>query len=257
MGRPIVGVVSFPGSNGDHDALWAFHRMLDLETRLVDYRETSPTDVDAFVLPGGFTFGDYLRCGAIARFAPVMEAVARFADAGGPVLGICNGFQILTEAHLLPGALLRNRTLRFHCHWTHVRLDSSAAPLMKFMPPASVLRLPVAHGDGAYYLDTEQLDSLERHGQVIARYCTSDGDVTSAANANGSVGNIAGICNRRGNVIGLMPHPERAVEAALGGQDGLLFLRAFLQLVGVEPPQSAPATAGAGQLGTSNMRREI
>ncbi len=233
-GSPHVGVVTFPGSNGDHDAYWAFQHALGVETSLIDFRSTHLKNVDALVLPGGFSYGDYLRCGAIARFAPVMDAIARFADRGGPILGICNGFQILTEAHLLPGALLRNQTLRFHAHWTPIKVEAATTSWAKALSDGPPLRLPIAHGDGAYTIDTDGVNLLEQHGQIVARYCTADGEVSDAANANGSVGNIAGVSNRRGNVVGLMPHPERAVEALTGGIDGLSILRAFLGAVGAE-----------------------
>ncbi len=226
--NPHIGVITFPGSNGDHDALWALDKILGVETSAVDYRESSLSGLHALVLPGGFSFGDYLRCGAIARFAPVMSAVSTFAASGAPVLGICNGFQILTEALLLPGALLRNRTLRFHCHWSHIRLEPSAIAWGNIPPESTTRRLPVAHGDGAYYIDAAGLHDLEQHGQIVARYCSAEGHVTDAANVNGSVGSIAAVSNRRGNVVGLMPHPERAVEARLGGEDGVALLRAFL-----------------------------
>lgn len=230
---PRVGVVTFPGSNGDHDAYWAFQQVLDVETQLIDYRSSHLGGVDALVLPGGFSYGDYLRCGAIARFAPVMDAITRFADEGGPVLGICNGFQILTEAHLLPGALVRNQTLRFHAHWIHIKIEPSTRGWARVLKDASPLRLPVAHGEGAYTIPEDGLNELERHGQIVARYCTPDGEVTDAVNANGSVGNIAGVSNRRGNVVGLMPHPERAVETLVGGDNGLQVLSAFLKSIGV------------------------
>lgn len=226
-----VGVVTFPGSNGDHDALYAFQVNLGIATRLVDYRETDLDGFAALVIPGGFSYGDYLRPGAIARFAPVMSAIQEFAERGGPVLGICNGFQILTEAHLLPGALLRNRTLRFHCFRTHVRVQSRATAWTQDIAPGTVLELPVAHGDGAYFADDETLDRLEERGGVVLRYCEPDGTVTEAANRNGSVRNIAGITNERGNVVAMMPHPERAADPAIGGTDGLLIIRHALNFI--------------------------
>lgn len=230
---PRVGVVTFPGSNGDHDAYWAFHHAMDVETCLIDYRSTHISGLDAIVLPGGFSYGDYLRCGAIARFAPVMEAIAAFADGGGPILGICNGFQILTEAHLLPGALVRNQSLRFHAHWTHLKFELGARSWTQPLANIRPLRLPVAHGEGAYTIEADALDDLERHGQVVARYCTPTGEITDSANTNGSIASIAGVSNRRGNVVGLMPHPERAVEDLLGGSDGAQVLHAFLRATGL------------------------
>jgi phosphoribosylformylglycinamidine synthase len=219
-----VAVVSFPGSNGDHDALHAFQTNVGVPARLVDYRETDLRGFGAVVLPGGFSYGDHLRCGAIARFAPVMEAIRAFAARGGPVLGICNGFQVLTEAHLLPGALLKNRTLRFHCHWTHVQFEQTVTAWTEGLEPGEVLRLPVAHGDGCYFADPDTLDRLEATGRVVARYVGLDGQVTDEANANGSARSIAAIANETGNIVGLMPHPERAADALVGSTDGLKLL---------------------------------
>lgn len=241
-----LGVVTFPGSNGDHDAVYAIGTNLGAPVRMVDYRETDLSDLAAVVLPGGFSYGDHLRCGAIARFAPVMEPLRSFAERGGPVLGICNGFQILTEAHLLPGALLRNRTLRFHCHWTHIRIERTATDWTNVCTEGQVLRLPVAHGDGAYYADAETVARLEGEGQVVARYCAAPHDISLEAkdqvgieaeetaiagawiNLNGSVHAIAAITNDRGNVVGMMPHPERAADRLVNGEDGLQILRSGL-----------------------------
>jgi phosphoribosylformylglycinamidine synthase subunit PurQ / glutaminase len=223
-----VGVISFPGSNGDHDAIQGLSVDLGVNVRKVDYRETSLDRLDAVVLPGGFSYGDALRCGAIARFAPSMTALQEYAAAGKPVLGICNGFQVLCEAHLLPGALLRNETLRFHCFWAHIRIEQTATAWTNNLADGEVLRLPVAHGEGAYYVDEIQLAKLEANGQIVARYCTQDGVIDASANANGSVGNIAAVCNRDRNVVGLMPHPERATSDLVGGADGLKLLRSLL-----------------------------
>jgi phosphoribosylformylglycinamidine synthase subunit PurQ / glutaminase len=223
-----VGVISFPGSNGDHDAIHGLSADLGADVRRVDYRETSLDGLEAVVLPGGFSYGDALRCGAIARFAPSMSAIQEFAAAGKPVLGICNGFQILCEAHLLPGALLRNETLRFHCFWTHVRIEQPATAWTNNLSQGDILRLPVAHGEGAYYVDDAQLAELESNGQVVARYCTTDGAVDESANLNGSVASIAAVCNRERNVVGLMPHPERATNDLVGGADGLRLLQSLL-----------------------------
>ncbi|MGH2534006.1 MAG: phosphoribosylformylglycinamidine synthase subunit PurQ [Thermomicrobiales bacterium] len=228
-----VGVISFPGSNGDHDALYAFQHELGVPARLVDYRETDLAEFAVLVLPGGFSYGDYLRCGAIARFAPAMGALREFAERGGPVLGICNGFQVLTESHLLPGALLRNRTLRFHSHWTHVRIERSDTAWTADVAEGTILRLPVAHGEGMYYADDATLDRLEENHQVVARYCDAGGGVSAEANANGSVASIAAICNESRNVVGLMPHPERAANCIVGGTDGLRLLRAALAVLSV------------------------
>ena len=231
---PTVGVVTFPGSNGDHDALDALRHDAGVDARFVDYRETSLDGLDAVILPGGFSYGDHLRCGAIARFAPVMRPLASFAAAGGPVLGICNGFQILTEAHLLPGALLRNASLHFHCFWTHVRIETDRTPWTAGIAEGTVLRLPVAHGEGAYFADAATLADIEANGQVVARYSSPEGTVSPETNRNGSVGSIAGVANERGNVVGLMPHPERAANDLVGGSDGLRLLRAVL--VGMSAP---------------------
>ena len=227
----VIGVVSFPGSNGDHDALHAVSVDLGADARPIDYRATDLAGVHAVILPGGFSYGDALRCGAIARFAPVMSAVRDFAAGGGPVLGICNGFQILCEAHLLPGALLRNRSLRFHCFRTHVRIDSAATAWTSELDPGEILELPVAHGEGAFFADPATIQRLEANGQVVARYCEADGTVSEGVNPNGSVGGIAAVSNEAGNVVGLMPHPERATDPLLGGTDGLLFLRSVLSTV--------------------------
>lgn len=229
----VIGVVSYPGSNGDQDALFALQDGIGAPARIVDHRESSLDGLAAIVVPGGFSYGDHLRCGAIARFAPFTAALRRFADGGGPVLGICNGFQILTEAHLLPGALLRNRTLRFHCNWTHVRVERTTTAWTSMVDDGAVLALPVAHGDGSYYADPVTLASLEARGQVVARYCDAGGDVSDMTNPNGSVHGIAGVSNQAGNVVGLMPHPERAADSLLGGDDGLHILRACLDFVAV------------------------
>ena len=228
-----VAVISFPGSNGDHDALYAFAVGLGVPTRAIDYRDPDIDDFSAVVLPGGFSYGDYLRCGAIARFAPVMERLRAFAARGGPVLGICNGFQILTEAHLLPGALLRNRTLRFHCHWTHVRVEQTDTAWTTGLERGEVLRLPVAHGEGSYFADAATLDRLEATGAVVARYCDPKGTLTEEANPNGSARAIAAVANDGRNVVGLMPHPERAADAVVGGDDGLRLLRSVFSLMNV------------------------
>ncbi len=230
---PTVAVVTFPGSNGDTDAVHAFEARLGVATMLVDYRERSLDGFSAVVLPGGFSYGDYLRSGAIARFAPIMNPIREFAARGGPVLGICNGFQVLTEAHLLPGALLRNATLRFHCHWTHIRIEQTATAWTGDLVDGEVLRLPVAHGDGNYFADPETLHRLEDSGRVVARYVTSEGERTDEANANGSVNAIAAIANDAGNVVGLMPHPERATNPLTGGNDGLKVLRSVFAYLNV------------------------
>ena len=228
-----IAVISFPGSNGDTDAVHAFRDGLGCPTTLVDYRETGLDGYDALVLPGGFSYGDYLRCGAIARFAPAMEAIRTFAGRGGPVLGICNGFQVLTEAHLLPGALLKNASLRFHSAWVDVRVVSTRSAWTADLEAGEVLRLPVAHGGGNYFVDGETLAQLWDGDQVVFQYSDTDGDVSAEASINGSVDAIAGVCNEVGNVVGLMPHPERAADRLIGGEDGLRLLAHAAALAGV------------------------
>ncbi len=227
-----MGVVTFPGSNGDHDAWNAFANDLGVSTRLIDYRETDLSGVAALIVPGGFSYGDYLRCGAIARFAPVMASVREFAQRGGPVLGVCNGFQILTEAHLLPGALLRNESLRFHCDWIHVKVENHSFWTSE-IETGEILRLPIAHGDGAFFADAETIQRLESNGQVIFRYCDAQGAVLDNANPNGSLRAIAGIANESGNVVGLMPHPERATNTLVGGDDGRKVIASALNVLQV------------------------
>ncbi|MBO9306271.1 phosphoribosylformylglycinamidine synthase subunit PurQ [Thermomicrobium sp.] len=230
-------VVTFPGSNGDHDALMAIRLGLGHAAELVWYTETDLSRFDCIIIPGGFSYGDYLRAGALARFAPVMSAVAREAEAGKPILGICNGFQILTEARLLPGALLRNASLEFVCDWVWVRVEQTRTPWTSQLAPGTLLRLPIAHGEGRYYVEAEELVALEANGQVVFRYVDADGLPTADANPNGSVANIAGVCNERGNVVGLMPHPERAYDRFVGGDDGLRILASVLS-VGLEVAHS-------------------
>jgi phosphoribosylformylglycinamidine synthase len=212
-------VLQFPASNCDQDAVYAA-RLLGHSARLVWHKDASLGDADVVIVPGGFSYGDYLRCGAIARFSPVMQAVKQFADNGGVVLGICNGFQVLTEAGLLPGALIRNRDLQFHCEFIHLKTVTKDSPFTGRIPAGKLLRVPIAHGEGCYYADADTLAALERNDQILWQYCDAAGNVTEAANPNGAVRNIAGICNERRNVAGLMPHPERACEALLGSDDG-------------------------------------
>jgi phosphoribosylformylglycinamidine synthase I len=229
----MIGVITFPGSNGDHDALCAITDDVGAPARLVDYRETDLSGLDALVLPGGFAYGDALRCGAIARFSPVMTSIRAFAGRGGPVLGICNGFQVLTEAHLLPGALLRNHTLQFHSFWTYLRLEQTNTSWTRAYEAGQVLRLPVAHGEGGYFADTETLARLEGEGRVVARYSNDVGEIVDDANRNGSVHSIAAITNEGRNVVGLMPHPERATNRLTGGDDGLPLMRSVLEYLNV------------------------
>jgi phosphoribosylformylglycinamidine synthase len=220
-------IVVFPGSNCDHDAYHAVKHVLGQEAHFVWHKDASLGDADVVILPGGFAHGDYLRTGAIARFSPVMTAVQAFADRGGPVIGICNGFQVLLEAGLLPGAMLRNTDM-YRCEYVHVRVEQTDTPFTGLCAPGQVLKIPIAHGEGNYYADAETLDELERNRQVIFRYATPAGEITPAANPNGSARNIAGICNRERNVVGLMPHPERACEFALGSADGKIVLESVV-----------------------------
>jgi phosphoribosylformylglycinamidine synthase subunit PurQ / glutaminase len=223
------GIVVFPGSNCDHDAYHAVKHVLGQPAQFLWHKDTSLQGADVVILPGGFSYGDYLRTGAVARFSPVMRAVSEFAAKGGPVLGICNGFQILVEAGLLEGALLRNRELKFRCEHVHVRVEQTDTPFTAGCTQGQVLSLPVAHGEGNYYAPPEVIERLERDRQVIFRYVTSEGVATEAANPNGSINAIAGICNARRNVVGLMPHPERACEPSLGSGDGLVLLSSVIE----------------------------
>ena len=230
-----IGVVVFPGSNCDHDALHAINEILHISAESIWHQSQNLSGFDAVILPGGFSYGDYLRTGAIARFSPVMNAIARFARSGGLVLGICNGFQILCEAGLLPGALMRNQGLRFVCRHVHIRVETTATPFTSVAPQGQVLRLPIAHAEGSYVCDPNTLAELRNNDQIVFRYCAPDGRLDPAANPNGSLDAIAGICNRERNVMGMMPHPERAVEASLGSTDGLIVLRSLVQSLARQP----------------------
>ncbi len=222
-------VIVFPGSNCDHDAYHAAKHVLRQDAELIWHKDSSLKDADAVILPGGFAHGDYLRTGAIARFSPIMQAVKAFAAGGGPVLGICNGFQILLEAGLLPGAMLRNRSLHFRCEHVHVRVEQTDTPFTAAATPRQILRIPIAHGEGNYYAEPDVIERLERNRQVVLRYVTASGEETDAANPNGSIHNIAGITNEARNVVGLMPHPERACELAVGSADGLVMFQSVLK----------------------------
>jgi phosphoribosylformylglycinamidine synthase I len=222
-------VVVFPGSNCDHDAYYAVNDVLGQDAELVWHKDTSLGGADAVILPGGFAHGDYLRTGAIARFSPIMQAVNAFAAGGGPVLGICNGFQVLLEAGLLPGAMLRNRSIQFRCEHVYVNVEQTDTPFTLAASRGQTLKIPIAHGEGNYYAEPEVIAKLEANRQVIFRYATADGQVTDDANPNGSVNNIAGICNATRNVVGLMPHPERACELSVGSADGLVLLESAVK----------------------------
>ena len=236
MSAPRVAVVVFPGTWSERDFIHVAP-LVGWDPRPVWHAEPELGEVDAVVLPGGFAHGDYLRTGAIARFSPVMGAVESFIRSGGPVLGSCNGFQILCEAGMLPGALLRNDHLEFRCDWQWLRVEAPAAcpPWMGTAPDGARIRLPISHGEGRYYADDETLDELEAKGRVVLRYADADGRVTPGANPNGSLRGIAGITNERGNVLGLMPHPERAAEEEVGGSDGLLLLRSLVAWLDGQP----------------------
>jgi phosphoribosylformylglycinamidine synthase subunit PurQ / glutaminase len=233
------GVVVFPGSNCDHDAFYAIGNVLHKPVEFIWHQSEDLANCDAIILPGGFAYGDYLRTGALARFSPVMRSMEKFAKSGGMVLGICNGFQILLEAGLLPGAMMRNSGLRYICRHVNIRVEQTDTPFTNAAKQGQILRIPIAHNDGNYNVDEATLKEIEKNRQVIFRYTTADGSDDAAENPNGSMANIAGICNRERNVAGLMPHPERAVESALDSADGLVIFRSMIEaLVG-----AAKATA--------------
>ena len=227
-----IGVVVFPGSNCDHDCQHVLKDVLGQYVEMIWHKETLLAGLDAIVLPGGFSYGDYLRTGAIARFSPVMGAVKQFADNGGLVLGICNGFQILLEAGLLPGAMLRNTSLNFICKDVYVRVENAATPFTSRCKPGQVLKIPIAHADGNYYTDEVTRSQIKANAQIVFRYCDAEGRVSEVANPNGSLDNIAGIRNAAGNVLGMMPHPERCSEDVLGGHDGRLIFESMLDVLG-------------------------
>jgi phosphoribosylformylglycinamidine synthase subunit PurQ / glutaminase len=222
------GVVVFPGSNCDHDAFYALGNVLHKSVEFVWHQSTDLGGCDAIILPGGFAYGDYLRTGAIARFSPVMKSVENFAKSGGMVLGICNGFQILLEAGLLPGAVMRNSGLRYICRHVHIRVEETDTAFTHAARKGQILRIPIAHNDGNYTLDEAELRELERNRQILFRYTSADGKDDATGNPNGSLHNIAGVCNRERNVAGLMPHPERAVEAVLDSADGLVIFNSMI-----------------------------
>ena len=221
------GVIVFPGSNCDHDAYHVISKHVGQPVDFIWHRDTDLSAYDALIIPGGFSYGDYLRAGALARFSPVMGSVKEFADSGHFVLGICNGFQILCEAGLLPGALIRNAELHFICEHVRVRVENADTPFTNELKPGDILRLPIAHAEGNFVCDDATLETLKREERIIFRYCDENGDITEAANPNGSRDNIAGICNRGRNVLGLMPHPERACEDLLGSSDGREIFRSL------------------------------
>jgi phosphoribosylformylglycinamidine synthase len=222
-------VIVFPGSNCDHDAYYAATQVLGQSAELIWHKDTDLKGADFVILPGGFAHGDYLRTGAMARFSPIMREVRSFAERGGPVLGICNGFQILLEAAMLPGAMLRNRGLKYRCEHVHIRVEQVDTPITCGAQVGQVLRIPIGHGEGNYYAPPDVLERIESNRQVVFRYTTPSGALDDMANPNGSVNAIAGICNEARNVVGMMPHPERAAEPALGGIDGLVILESIVK----------------------------
>jgi len=222
------GVVVFPGSNCDYDTFHVLQNVMGQETVFLWHKEHNLQGVDCVVLPGGFSYGDYLRSGAIARFSPIMREVKKFADSGGLVLGICNGFQILLEAGLLPGAMLRNKNLKFLCQQVYIRIENNRTAFSNAGRRGQVLKIPIAHFDGNYYAPPELLSDLEKNRQIVFRYCDQNGKLSQEANVNGSVNNIAGLINRQGNVLGMMPHPERASEKILGSEDGKIIFRSMI-----------------------------
>ena len=221
------GVVVFPGTWSDKDCFHVIDNVLDQPVEYVWHKDTDLTGFDCIILPGGFSYGDYLRCGAIARFSPIMKSVEAFANAGGLVYGICNGFQILCESGLLPGILMRNDHLQFRCEWTNLRIESSTSPFTSNAEVGQVISVPISHGEGNYFADNATLDEIEKNGQVLFRYSTLEGRTTKDSNPNGSLNNIAGITNREGNVLGMMPHPERCCDPLLGSTDGEVIFRSI------------------------------
>jgi len=223
-----IGVIVFPGSNCDHDAYHAMKHVMNVETTFLWHKDRDLSDIDLLIVPGGFSYGDYLRSGAIARFSPIMNAVQEYVKKGNPVLGICNGFQILLEANLLPGAMLHNEKLRFVCKNVYIRTENNASVFTKGLAVGSVLNVPVSHGEGNYFIEEDGLKELQDHDQIAFRYCDEKGQITAESNFNGSVDSIAGITNRDGNVLGMMPHPERAMESLLGSEDGITFFESLI-----------------------------
>ncbi len=223
------GVVVFPGTWSERDTYYAIHDVLDQPARYVWHKETDISDCDAIVLPGGFSYGDYLRCGAIARFSPIMQSIREFADRGGPVIGICNGFQILCEAGLLPGALVLNQHLEFRCEWVNLKVERTDTMFTSSALQHQLLRVPISHGEGNWQADDETVERVEDGGQVLLRYANDAGDVSDKTNPNGSINGIAGLINTRGNVLGLMPHPEKACEPIIGGTDGNVLFESMIR----------------------------
>lgn len=233
------GVIVFPGSNCDRDVAWVTQALLNQPTRMIWHEDSDLSDLDVVIIPGGFSYGDYLRCGAIARFSPALRSTVEHAQKGKYVLGICNGFQVLTEAGLLPGALVRNRDLHFICDRVPLKVERTNLPWTQAYQPGDVITIPISHGEGSYYADADTLAALEDNDQVLFRYCAADGTLDAASNPNGSLNHIAGICNREGNILGMMPHPERAADPMLGNTDGLGLFKGLLAALGAAEPVSA------------------
>lgn len=227
------GVIVFPGSNCDHDAYHAMKHIMNAEVKFLWHKETDLSGIDFLIVPGGFSYGDYLRSGAIARFSPIMQEVIKFAEKGGPVMGICNGFQILLEAGLIPGAMMHNKDLRFICKTVNIRVESTDSMFTRHMDKGQIMNIPVSHGEGNYFIDEDGLKSLKDNDQVLFRYCNENGELSEQANFNGSVDHIAGICNTQRNVLGMMPHPERAMEKVLGMTDGKFLFDSILNSLSV------------------------
>ncbi len=237
------GVVVFPGSNCDYDTFHALQNVMGQETVFLWHKDHDLQQVDCVVLPGGFSYGDYLRSGAIARFSPIMQEVKKFAEEGGLVLGICNGFQILLESGLLPGAMLRNKNLKFLCQYVNIRIENDRTAFTGAGRKGQILRIPIAHFDGNYYAPPELLEELERNNQILFRYCDEKGNLTEEANVNGSLHHIAGIVNREGNVMGMMPHPERASEKILGSEDGKIIFQSIINYLEKKKGKKSPGRA--------------
>jgi phosphoribosylformylglycinamidine synthase len=225
------GVIQFPGSTCDYDCFYALRDVLKVQVDFVWHRETNLGSYNCIILPGGFSYGDYLRVGAIARFSPIMKAVKKYSDDGGLVLGICNGFQILLEADLLPGVLIKNNCLHFLCRYLYLMVENNSTPYTHLCAKEQVLKIPIAHGEGNYYVDKNTLRELIKNNQIVLRYCDAKGEIIPEANPNGSIYNIAAVCNKRGNVLGMMPHPERCVEDCLGSSDGKYIFNSILDFI--------------------------
>ena len=228
MKKPKFGVVVFPGSNCDHDTYYVLRKLLDLDVIFLWHKQATLEDCDIIILPGGFSYGDYLRTGAIARFSPIMNEVIKFANNGGYVFGICNGFQVLLEAGLLPGVMIKNESLNFVCKDIYLKIENKETVFTQGINGKNSLKIPIAHGEGNYFADERTLKELEDNNQIVFKYCTSDGSITNESNPNGSVMNIAGIINKQGNVMGMMPHPERSSDSVLGKTDGSLIFKSLV-----------------------------